>query len=102
MDPVIALTILGITPAGKEVAKEGVKVVADFARQVFGPTLDAAGRGITAPVAAWADRRQERAKQLVIDAAVTVEEAGQKALPVPGRVLMLLLLHGSVDQLVNG
>lgn len=88
------LTILGLSYAGKE----AVAVVGQFTRDVFGPSAKALGEGVAAPVQAWALRRAERAKSLVVDASLAVDRSGASAHPVPGRVLFPILEHGSVEE----
>ena len=68
------LVVLGVSYAGKE----GVKVAAELIRDVLGPSAKALGKGIAAPIEAWATQRTERALTVVINAVEMVEAGGYK------------------------
>lgn len=91
MDP---LVILGLSYAGKE----AVAVVGQFVREVFGPSARATGEGIAAPLKQWAERRNDRAEKLVIDAALVLDDAGLTPHAVPGEILIPLLQAGSATE----
>jgi hypothetical protein len=95
MDTPTAITIVGL---GATAGKEAVSVVGHFVKEIFGPTSRAVGMGIAAPVRAWAERRVERAKQLVIDAAILADKKGITPHAVPGRVLLPILEYASVEE----
>src|SRR5438128_511253 len=88
------LTILGLSYVGKE----AIAVVGEFAREIFGPSARAVGKGIAAPLEAWAERRVEATKSVIVDAALQVQAAGGNPHPVPGRVLMPLLEKASLEE----
>src|SRR5438552_1884807 len=88
------LTILGLSYAGKE----AIAVVGEFALEIFGPSARAVGKGIAAPLEAWAERRVEATKSVIVDAALQVQAAGGNPHPVPGRVLMPLLEKASLEE----
>jgi len=91
MDPA---TILGLSYVGKE----GATVVAEFVKEVFGPSARALGEGIAAPLRQWAERRNQRAEKIVGDAAQMLDEVGAKAQAVAGEILVPLLQAGSVTE----
>src|SRR5262245_17338101 len=94
MDPVTALTILGVSYA----AKPGVELVKDFLGKVLTPTAEATGEILSHPLREWQRKRVERAHQIVVDAAVIVEGLAQAVEPVPGRLLMPILEKGSLEE----
>jgi Abortive infection alpha len=88
------LTILGISYVGKE----AISIVGQFTRDIFGPSARAIGEGMAAPLREWARHRAERAERLIVDAALTADSMGGVAHPVPGRVLLPILEHGSLEE----
>jgi hypothetical protein len=88
------LTILGLSYAGKE----AIAVVGEFAREIFGSSARAVGKGIAAPFEASAERRVEAAKSVIVDAALQVQAAGRNPRPVPARTLMPLLEKASLEE----
>lgn len=88
------LVVLGVSYAGKE----GVKVAAELIRDVLGPSAKALGKGIAAPIEAWATQRTERALTVVMNAVQMVEAAGYKPVAVPGRILWPILEKSSVEE----
>jgi hypothetical protein len=95
MDPVTgAVVMVGL----KIVGQPAVELVKDFIGKVFGPSADAVGEVIAHPIQDWHRRRVERASQMLLDAAVLVEESGHEPQAVPPRVLWPLLQNGSLEE----
>lgn len=83
---------------GALIRRQAIAVVGEFAREIFGPSARAVGKGIAAPFEAWAERRVEATKSVIIDAALRVQEARGTPRAVPGRILMPLLEKASLEE----
>lgn len=97
MDPLItsAVVIAGLKYVGQPTV-EGLAVIMS---KIIGPSADAVGEGLAAPLQAWANRRGKLAAQTLMDAAVILHESKvEPHHPVPGRILMPILLHSSVEE----
>ena len=94
MDRETSLAILGLSYAGKE----GIKVVGQFMKDILGPSTKAAGRGLAAPLEAWAKRRIERGTATVFQAAEEVNRRSEVGQPVPGGVLFTILENASLEE----
>ncbi len=89
-----SLIILGAAYAGKE----AVGVIAELMKEMLGPSARAIGKGIAAPIEAWAERRVKSASDTVFTAARTIADSGGTARPVPGRILGPLLEKSSLEE----
>lgn len=95
MDPVIgAVVIAGLTTIGKPTAEALTAVLG----KIVSPSADAIGQGIAVSLQAWAKRRAELASGTVIGAAKLLYEAKIEPQPVPGRLLMPILEHASLEE----
>jgi hypothetical protein len=81
----------------RHVGAPSAKVLADFVGRVLGPAVDELGQVVADPVRDYRERRVKRAQELFLAAAEQVERCGQAAKAVPGRVLMPILDHGSLE-----
>jgi hypothetical protein len=94
MDPLTgAVIITGLTTVGKPTAEALTTVVG----KILGPSVDAIGQGIAAPLQAWAKRRGERATATLIGAAEVLQAAEIAPQAVPPRLLMPILEHASLE-----
>src|SRR5258706_15030407 len=82
----------------KHLGAPGAKVLADFVGRVLGPAVSEVGQVVADPVREYRERRAKRAQELLLAAAEQVERSGQTAKPVPGRVLIPVLEHGSLEE----
>lgn len=95
MDPVIgAVIIAGLTTVGKPTAAALTAIVS----KILSPSADAVGEGIAAPLQAWANRRGQLAASTLMNAATILQESNVEPHPVPGRVLMPILEHASLEE----
>ncbi|MCX6543532.1 MAG: Abi-alpha family protein [Acidobacteria bacterium] len=95
MDPVTgAVIIAGLTTAGKPTAEMLTSIIS----KIISPAAGAVGQGIAAPLKAWAKRRGERAGATLIEAADLLRQAQIEPQPVPGRLLLPILEHTSLEE----
>jgi hypothetical protein len=94
VDPVTgAIVIAGL----KYVGQPAAELVREFLGKVLTPTADAVGQVAAYPIQEWQRRRVERAAELLIDAAVIVQETDLELQAVPGRILWPILERGSLE-----
>lgn len=86
MDPVAA-TILGVSSGGVWLLDK-----------LLGPSANAIGEGIAAPVIVWKERRIERAGGVLDQAAQDAKASGLEIHSVPGRVLWPILEMSSLEE----
>ena len=82
----------------KHLGAPNAKMLADFVGRVLGPAGDELGQVLADPVREYRERRAMRAQELLLAAVAQLERSGQVAEPVPGRVLMPILEHGSLEE----
>jgi hypothetical protein len=89
-----AVVIAGMKHLGAPAAK----VLTDFVGRVLAPSGDIVGKSLSDSVTEWQDRRAKRAEELLLEAAKRLRSNGMEAQPVPGRVLMPILHHASLEE----
>lgn len=95
MDPITgAVVIAGLTTVGKPTAAALTSIIG----RMLNPSADAIGQGISAPFHEWAKRRMERAGAVLIEAAEILEQKNVEPIQVPGRILMPILEHSSIEE----
>lgn len=95
MDPVTgAVIIAGLTTVGKPTAAALTAIVS----RILNPSADAVGEGLAAPLQAWANRRGQGAADTLMKAAEILHKSNVEPHPVPGRVLMPILVHSSLEE----
>jgi hypothetical protein len=72
-------------------------LVTRLAERVLGPPADVAGKAFASGLEKFLRRRNEAAVQLILDAAGELNSAGVAPTPVPGRILLPILQHGSLE-----
>lgn len=88
-----AAVIAGLKYVGQPTIA-GLKVVLG---KMSGPSLDALGDGLAAPLRAWAHKRAERASGTVIDAAKLLHAAAIEAHEVPSSIFISILEKSSLQ-----
>lgn len=88
--PTAAALIMGIQIVGKP----ATDVAKDLIVRLLGPSVDVAGDELKT----WVQNRIARGHDTVITAGTMVEKAGREVRPVPGRILMPILEHASIEE----
>jgi hypothetical protein len=91
---VAAVLMLGLPTVGKPTVEALYAAIG----RILGPSADAIGDGIAAPLRAWAAMRANRAGATLMQAAQLLTDAGVEPQPVPGRILMPILEHASMEE----
>lgn len=86
--------MLGLTAVGKPAIEAGVGLV----RKLVEPSVDAAGKGLAAPIDRWAQARHERAMKVVEVSGAKLVESGVEPIPVPPKLLLHLLREASLEE----
>lgn len=89
-----AMVIAGL----KYVGQPSAELVKDFIGRILAPPADAIGAIAAHPIVEWQKRRVERGEQVVEHASVLVQQAGKEPKAVPGRLLLSILEHSSVEE----
>jgi hypothetical protein len=94
MDPVTgAAVIMGLQVVGKP----ATELATSLLERLLGPAVDAAGNALAHPIIEWQKRRVAKAAQLLDDAANMLSGAGIEPQQVPGRILLPILQHASLE-----
>lgn len=94
MDLITGATIMvGLRTVGPPAAK----VLSEVVGQMLGQPAIAISDGLAHPIREFFKKRQERAERIVLDAARIVSGHKKQLQAVPGRILLPILEHGSVE-----
>lgn len=95
MDPLTgAVVIAGL----KYIGKPSAELVTGLLVRMLGGPADAVGEVLAEPIREWQRKRLERAREVITGAATILERAGEEPQPVPGRILMPILEHSSLEE----
>lgn len=89
-----AIVIVGL----QKVAAPAAQMLTGVLGRLLGAPADALGDVAAHPIREWQRKRVQRAEQVVLDAAKLVAEKKGKIKPVPGRILLPILEHCSVEE----